>query len=104
VTRVGCKSATTEGGTSHWDAQRGALEAMGMSVERVTQVAHEVLGGEVIDETGLTSRYDFDLNRDGKQPTSMITAIREQLGLELVEVQRKVEHLVGDSVEEIKTW
>jgi uncharacterized protein (TIGR03435 family) len=98
------QAATSKEGTSHWDAQKGELEAMGMSIERVAQVAHSVLDSEVIDETGLTGRYDFDLKWDKSQPASIIAAIREQLGLELVEGQRRLEHLVVDSVEEVKTW
>jgi uncharacterized protein (TIGR03435 family) len=98
------QAATSKEGTSHWDAQKGELQAMGMSIERIAQVAHSVLDSEVINETGLTGRYDFDLKWDGKLPASIIAAIREQLGLELVEGHRKLEHLVVDSIEETKTW
>jgi uncharacterized protein (TIGR03435 family) len=96
--------AATQGGTSPWDGQKGEIEAIGTPIGRVAQVAHDLLDSEVIDETGLTGRYDFDLKWDGKHPASIIAAIREQLGLELVEGHRKLEHLVVDSIEETKTW
>ena len=96
--------ATTQGGTSPWDGQKGEIEAIGTPIGRVAQVAHSVLGSEIIDETGLTGRYDFDLKWDRDRPASIIGAIREELGLELVEAHRELEHLVVDSAEETKTW
>jgi cytochrome c biogenesis protein CcmG/thiol:disulfide interchange protein DsbE len=96
--------ATTQGGTSNWDGRKGEVEAIGTPIGRVAQIAHDLLDSEVIDETGLTGRYDFELKWNGKQPASIVVAIREQLGLELVEEHRKLEHLVVDSIEETKTW
>jgi uncharacterized protein (TIGR03435 family) len=96
--------AATQGGTSPWDGQKSEIEAIGTPIGRVAQIAHDLLDSEVIDETELTGRYDFDLKWDGKRPASIIAAIREQLGLELVAGHRTLEHLVVDSVEETKTW
>lgn len=97
-------AAKMEGETGHWSPQKGELAAMGRSIERVTWIADYLLHHEVLDETGLTGRYDFNLKWDPNQPTSVIAAIREQLGLELVEGHRRLEHLVVDSIEEAKTW
>jgi uncharacterized protein (TIGR03435 family) len=96
--------ATTKGKSSRWTPGKGEVEAMGASVGTVTHVAQFVLGDEVLDETGLTDRYDFDLKWDGKQPNSIIAAIRDQLGLELAIEHRKLDHLVVDSIEETRTW
>jgi len=96
--------ATTEGESSQETRKGELLEAVGVSVGRLARIAHLVLDGEVIDETGLTGRYDFDLKWDSNQPTSIVAAIREQLGLELVVQQRKLDHLVVDSIAETKTW
>jgi uncharacterized protein (TIGR03435 family) len=57
-----------------------------------------------LDETGLTGNYAFDLKWDPNQPASFIAAIRDQLGLELAPEQRKLNHLIVDSIEETKTW
>jgi|SRR5580658_4420675 uncharacterized protein (TIGR03435 family) len=96
--------ATTEGESSQETRKGELLEAVGVSIGRLARIAHFVLDGEVIDETGLTGRYDFDLKWDSNQPTSIVAAIREQLGLELVVQQRKLDHLVVDSIAETKTW
>jgi uncharacterized protein (TIGR03435 family) len=98
------RPASTQGKSSHWIPGKGEAEAMGASVGVITNVVQFVLREEVLDETGLTDRYDFDLKWDANQPTSLINAIREQLGLELVAGRRNLEHLVVDSIEEPKTW
>jgi uncharacterized protein (TIGR03435 family) len=96
--------ATTTGRSSHWNPQKGEIEATGVSIGRLADIAHFVLNREVFDETGLTGRYDFDLKWDGNQPSSLIVSIREQLGLELLKEPRKLEHLVVDSIKEARTW
>ena len=65
------------------------------------EVAHRV----VVDETGLKGHYDFVLNgvsigpSPGATTTSIFTALKEQLGLELVPRKAPVEVLVIDGVE-----
>ena len=74
------------------------------------------LGGEmgfpVIDQTGLTGVYDFELswNPDDAKPgagtdagPSMVTAIKEQLGLQLKRGKGEVEVVVVDSAEKPST-
>jgi len=59
------------------------------------------LGRPVIDETGLAESYDFELNWDGKiknQTKVFKTALRDQLGLELVPTNMPVEMLVVEKV------
>jgi uncharacterized protein (TIGR03435 family) len=96
--------ARTQGKSLHWDPGKGEAEAMGSSVGVIAHVAQVALGEDVLDETGLTERYDFNLKWDVNQPTSIIDAIRDQLGLELVAERRNLEHLVIDSIVETKTW
>jgi uncharacterized protein (TIGR03435 family) len=76
------------------------------------------MGGQtVVDQTGLTQRYDFVLNwtreralANGEQsgesesPTgtggpALFTALQEQLGLKLVTTRGPVEIIVVDSIE-----
>jgi uncharacterized protein (TIGR03435 family) len=96
--------ATTEGKSGYWNHRKGQVEIRGSPVATIARLAHLVLGDEVVDETGLTDRYDFDLNWDANQPTSLVAAIRDQLGLELASEHRKLDHLVVDSIQETKTW
>jgi uncharacterized protein (TIGR03435 family) len=62
----------------------------------------------VVDQTGLTGRYDFQLKwtfdeskapTDGSAPPSLFTAIQEQMGLKLEAVKAQAEVLVVDKVE-----
>ena len=62
----------------------------------------------VVDQTGLTGRYDFQLKwtvdeskapTDGSAPPGMFTAIQEQLGLKLEPVKVPADVLVIDKVE-----
>jgi uncharacterized protein (TIGR03435 family) len=90
-------------GANHWNP-RGELEAEGTSIGRLRQIANEVLGQDVLDETKLEGLYSFDLKWNGTEPQSIAKAIQEQLGLELVSQHRKLEHLVIDSIQDAKTW
>ena len=48
----------------------------------------------VLDETGLTEKYDFELELPTKGPDSVLEAVREQLGLELIPTTRLIKILV----------
>ena len=55
----------------------------------------------ILDETGLTNHYDFDLtwseaSEDQATPETIQKAVREQLGLELTEATRPIEMLIVD--------
>jgi uncharacterized protein (TIGR03435 family) len=89
---------------AYWNQEKGEFESIGAPVRSLTIVAQRVLGGEVLDETGLTERYDFDVQWNPNEPASLLAAIRAQLGLELALEHRKMEHLVVDSIDEAQTW
>ena len=65
-------------------------------------------GRPVVDQTGLTGKYDFTLEytpadhaaRDESGGPSIFTALEEQLGLKLVPAKQPVEVLVVDSLEQ----
>jgi uncharacterized protein (TIGR03435 family) len=96
--------ATAPGKTGYWNPSKGEVESIGGSVSSIIRVTQFVLSDEVLDETGLTGRYDFNLKWDGREPKSIVVAIREQLGLELAIEHRALNHLVVDAIEEPKTW
>jgi uncharacterized protein (TIGR03435 family) len=58
----------------------------------------EVLSRPVFDETGLPGRFDFSLSWSPND-TTVSAAVREQLGLQLVESKRPIDMLVVDRVE-----
>ncbi len=97
------KRATERGQSAPWSRQKGELQAIGMSAGYVASIAGTVLGRPTFDETGIKGRYDFDLTWDSKNPESIITAVRDQLGLELKRTQRPLEYLVVESAREPKT-
>jgi uncharacterized protein (TIGR03435 family) len=62
------------------------------------------LGRIVVDQTGLNGRFDFTLDWAPDQATnssapSLVTALREQLGLRLESQRSPVEVLVIDRIE-----
>ncbi|HEY2383922.1 MAG TPA: TIGR03435 family protein [Terriglobia bacterium] len=93
----------------------GRLLLVGMPMQGFTSLLALVLGGTVVDKTGLTGRYDIDLNyaperqlpRGAEIPgtpadpngPSIYTAVREQLGLKLEQQRDQEEVLVIDHIE-----
>jgi len=59
-----------------------------------------VLKKAVLDETGLTGHYDFELACKGTSPEAAIAAVQEQLGLKLALARRSIDVLV---IERAKT-
>ncbi len=58
------------------------------------------LGENVVDKTGLTGQYDFNLQwSQSAGNDSLLTAVQEQLGLKLVPQQAPTDVLVIDHVE-----
>jgi bla regulator protein BlaR1 len=86
-----------------------------MELPFIISIFAQQLGHPVIDRTGLTGRYDINLNWDPPNATaaapttnadnatqpapSLFTALQEQLGLKLVAGRGPIEHLLIDSVE-----
>jgi uncharacterized protein (TIGR03435 family) len=101
---------------------RGQLTAQGVPITSLTNTLSQQLHRTVIDKTGLTGKYDIELNwtpdqgsdpmfkgADGAQQRpdsapdasgpSIFTALQEQLGLKLQSAKGPVETLVIDHVE-----
>jgi uncharacterized protein (TIGR03435 family) len=93
----------------------GQIKAEGITLEdlaqKLTRSLSDVLGRVVIDQTGLTGRYDLTLkwtsdmttsttpNSEPDAPPDIFTAIQEQLGLKLESTKAPVPVLVIDHVE-----
>ena len=83
----------------------GHFTGLATPLSRLTNVLERDLGGsEVLDETGLTALYDFDLEWQKGNPESLASAVRTQLGLTLSRETRDREFLVVTSATEPMTW
>ena len=67
----------------------------------LAKVLAEVTGHFVQDKTGLKGVYDFTLDWAANSPASILTAVPEQLGLELNAQTHPVEMLVIDHAEKV---
>ncbi len=70
----------------------------------VTQFANQLadfVERPVIDQTGITERYDISLSW-GRGDASLMAAVKDQLGLQLIPAQRSVEVLIVDRVEKLE--
>jgi RNA polymerase sigma factor (sigma-70 family) len=81
--------------TKDWGKDEAArIKSKGMDLRPVRDRLEMVLGVPVIDETGLKDKYTFDLRWHAKQPQSIISSLKKQLGIELVPAKRDIEFLV----------
>ena len=115
VSRDGSKLTPTKGDPATKPNQQvtggpgyRALRFTNFSMQHLALMMLPYVDRPVVDETGLTGQYDFNLSytydetrapTDGTAPPSLFTAIQEQMGLKLEPVKAPVEVLVVDSVE-----
>jgi len=98
----GLTLASTKGGATH--TGMGKIEAVNAPLDWLAWALEDTLGKPVFDETGLTNRYDLLLKWDDHvdtapvngleaiqpNPETLVKAVREQLGLELIPSTRPV--------------
>jgi uncharacterized protein (TIGR03435 family) len=83
----------------------GTLSAHGVPVPQFAELLSGQLGQLVVDETGLSGRFDFDVRWDpawqraGSDGPSLFTALQEQLGLRLDPRREPIPVLVIDATE-----
>lgn len=98
-----------------WFARPGSMVAGGIRIGTLVEMLSRTTGRQVVDRTGLTGFYDFDLtfNAAAAAPTptpatppggaddapSIFTALQEQLGLKLEAARGPVDVLVIDRIE-----
>ncbi len=91
-------------------SQRLVLQGGNRTMADLVRMLRDIGSGEVIDRTGLTGSFDFDLRYgrnslraaapDADNPLpNLFTAIEEQLGLKLDSARGGVEYLVVDHIE-----
>jgi uncharacterized protein (TIGR03435 family) len=84
----------------------GELECHNCKVSAMPMFLSQLVGGNVVDETGLKGNYDFilefapDPTRADDSRPSIFTAVQEQLGLKFVPKKETVNVLVVDHVEQ----
>jgi uncharacterized protein (TIGR03435 family) len=106
VAKGGAKLKPNTDGMSSAMSTKGAsqLLATATPMELLAVYVGNRLGGIVVDKTGLKEAYDFtltwaeDKQQDDVAP-ALVTALREQLGLELERQKAPVEVLVIDAIE-----
>jgi uncharacterized protein (TIGR03435 family) len=81
------------------------MRSVNQSIGSLAWFLEGQLGKPVLDNTGLTNHYDFELKWDGKSNNSsaaevIVQAVRDQLGLELTVATRPVEVLIVERAEE----
>jgi uncharacterized protein (TIGR03435 family) len=77
----------------------GSLNCGNQSMNSFARSLEEILMKPVLNETGLTNQYDFQLLWNEKEsgetvPVEMTRALHEQLGLELAPAKRAVDVLL----------
>jgi uncharacterized protein (TIGR03435 family) len=78
----------------------GRIVGVGRSTRDIARNLSAVAGRAVVDRSGLTASFDFELTwNDTEQGPSLFTAAREQLGLKLEPQRALVEVFVIDSAE-----
>jgi uncharacterized protein (TIGR03435 family) len=83
----------------------GVLTVKGRSLDRLARILAGVVGRVVLDQSGLTGKYDLDLKWSAGDAAAssndpeIFSAVREQLGLRLTAARGPVEMLVIDRIE-----
>jgi bla regulator protein blaR1 len=88
-------------GAGLWVPQSGVLVGQGVSTGLLAAHLSNQIGRVIVDNTGLSGKYDFKLQwAPGKDPSaSLLSAMPEQLGLQLAPQTGPVEMIVIDRAE-----
>jgi uncharacterized protein (TIGR03435 family) len=102
-----------EGSPGNLNGGKGKETGRGALVQFLAEDLSDEVGRRVVDQTGLTGRYDFTLkwtpdngaaansgsNAGAESGPSLFTALEEQLGLKLVPVKAPVDVVVVDHLD-----
>ena len=102
------KESTVAPGEATGAARLDGIRSNRMQMNKLAMLLSRMTGFPVLDKTGLTGFYQFDLRyADERQPAenqvgpSIFTAVQEQLGLKLESKKGPVEVLVIDHAEKV---
>jgi len=96
------RPATTA--STRWWGTAGDRKAISAPTSFLADIASQALRTPVSDETGMQGRFDFELKWEAGNPASFVSALRDQLRLELVRARRPLEYLVVDSAIQPRGW
>jgi uncharacterized protein (TIGR03435 family) len=81
--------------SQHW-FMRGRMHAEKQPVSVLADVLENFLDRAVVDETGLEGEYDWEFSYSHADEKSVVKAVQDDLGLEVVPATRPIEVLVVD--------
>jgi uncharacterized protein (TIGR03435 family) len=90
-------SSPANGGT-----RNGSIDLPGFPFVRFASTLEDFLHRPVLNETGLSGRYDFALTWDPGNDVSLVNAVKDKLGLDLTAAKRPMDCLTIDHVERLK--
>ena len=106
----GHKLPVATGRTGFFTGRPGLIDGLNRTIADLVNQLTSMVGGPVVDRTGLTGRYDLKLEwtPDGggaaaAPELSIFTAIREQMGLRLESSRVTIDVVVVDRVERTPT-
>jgi len=76
---------------------RGVIAASGAPVNGLTKQLEEILEVPIVNKTNFTDSYAWAVTFDGDNPTSLVDAVKEQLGLNLELEKKDIEMLIVKS-------
>ena len=76
---------------------RGTLHGTKQTLKRLCLAVAGRIGLPVIDETGLSGQYDWELPYQPGDPSVLIAALRKELGLEAERSRRQIQVLVVEN-------
>lgn len=75
---------------------RGQIRSRKQRIKTLAEQLEVALGRPVVDKTGLTGEYDWELPYSRVDKNILINAVREKLGIEITETKQPIEMLIVD--------
>jgi uncharacterized protein (TIGR03435 family) len=89
---------TSTPGKSMWTSQNHEVHIVGFPVSVLASVVQSAVHKNVIDETGIQGKYDFDFTVDSKTPNSVLDVVRK-FGFAIEADTRPLEFLVLNKIQ-----